>query len=220
MMEWTITAADKTPNAELFLSTAHTMVEALAHPTITQTWREPSALEGYTIGGLAAHTARSIRTLLIYLDGPEPAGTLITPVQYFLNGLKDEDPIDSDLHRSIRQRAVDVAADGPAELLEAATADLSALTGRLATTSDRTVEVFGGATMLLSDYLVTRMGEIVVHLDDLAHSIGDDLPEPPGDAIDLTLATLFEMAVARSGPGAMLRALSRAERIAEFPRAF
>jgi hypothetical protein len=74
--------------------------------------------------------------------------------------------------------------------------------------------------MLLSDYLVTRLVEMVVHLDDLAHSIGEDLPAPPGAAIDLTLATLFEMAVARNGPDAMMRALSRTERVAGFPRAF
>lgn len=66
----------------------------------------------------------------------------------------------------------------------------------------------------------TRLVEIVVHLDDLNHSIGSGLPELPGAAIDLTLATLFEIAVTRSGPNAMMRALSRAERITEFPRAF
>ena len=208
------------PTGDLCLATAQTMVEALSSPAIARRWEESSALAGYTIGGLAAHTARSIRTILAYLDGPEPAGAPITPAEYFLNGLRDEDPIDSDLHRSIRRRAVEVAADGPAELLEAARTELSALTERLATTSDRTVEVFGGAAMLLSDYLVTRLVEMVVHLDDLAHSIGSDLPDPPGEAIDLTLATLFEMAVARNGPYAMLRGLSRAERMAEFPKAF
>ena len=196
------------------------MVEALSNPAVAERWEELSALEGYTVGGLAAHTARSIRTVLICLEGPEPGGALINPAEYFLNGLGDDDPVDSDLHRSIRQRAVDVAAAGPAQLMDSASSDLAVLTDRLATTPERTVEVFGGAAMALSDYLVTRLVEIVVHLDDLAHSIGDDLPPPPGDAIDLTLATLFEIAVARSGANAMMRALSRVERTSDFPRAF
>jgi uncharacterized protein (TIGR03083 family) len=196
------------------------MVEALSDPAVAHRWKEPSALEGYTIGGLAAHTARSIRTVVMYLEGPEPGGALINPAEYFLNGLGDDDPVDSDLHRSIRQRAVDVAAAGPAQLMDSASSDLAVLTKRLATTPERAVEVFGGAAMALSDYLVTRLVEIVVHLDDLAHSIGDDLPPPPGDAIDLTLATLFEIAVARSGANAMMRSLSRVERTSDFPRAF
>lgn len=208
------------PNGDLCLATARTMVQALSNPTIALRWEEPSALEGYSVGGLAAHTARSIRTVLIYLDGPEPAGAPISAAQYFLNGLRDEDPIDSELHQSIRQRALDAAASGPEELLRTATADLSLLNERLQITADRTVEVFGGAPMVLSEYLITRLVEMVVHLDDLAHSIGADLPEPPGAAIDLTLATLFEMAVARHGPAAMLRALSREERSTEFPLAF
>lgn len=54
------------------------MVEALSNPAVAQRWEEPSALAGYTIGGLVAHTARSIRTVLDYLDGPEPAGAHAT----------------------------------------------------------------------------------------------------------------------------------------------
>jgi uncharacterized protein (TIGR03083 family) len=215
-----ITVAAPAENAGLFLAAAQTMVEALANPTIAQRWEEPSALEGYTIGGLAAHTARSIRTVLIYLDGPAPDDPGITPADYFLHGLKDEDPLRSELHRGIRQRATDAAAAGPTTLVEAAGSDLSALAERLAATPDRTVEVFGGAAMALSDYLVTRLVELVVHLDDLAHSIGSDLPAPPDAAIDLTLATLFEIAVARNGTTLMMRALARVERISEFPRAF
>ncbi len=219
-VEEVIGSVEAVSNGDLCLETAQTLVEALSNPIIAQRWEEPCALEGYTVGGLAAHTARSIRTVLIYLDGPEPAGTPISAAQYFLNGLRDEDPIDSELHLGIRRRAADAAANGSEEILRTATADLSSLTERLRTTADRTVEVFGGATMVLSEYLITRLVEMVVHLDDLAHSIGSDLPEPPGAAIDLTLATLFEMAVARHGPAAMLRALSREERSTVFPRAF
>lgn len=205
---------------ESFLSAARTMVAALSTPAIAQRWEEPSALEGYTVGGLTAHTARSIRTVVAYLDGPEPAGAVTSPAEYFLNGLRDDDPVDSELHRGIRRRAAEAAAAGPKQLVESASADLATLTWRLAATPERTVEVFGGATMLLSEYLITRLVEIVVHLDDLAHSVGAELPEPPGAAIDLTLATLFEIAVARNGSQAMMRALSRAERITDFPRAF
>ena len=101
-----------------------------------------------------------------------------------------------------------------------ATADLSSLTEGLADTASRILEVFGGVTMRLSDYLVTRLVEIVVHLDDFEHSIEATLPKPPGPAVDLTLATLFEIAMVRDGPYNMLRALSRVERVERFPRAF
>jgi hypothetical protein len=74
--------------------------------------------------------------------------------------------------------------------------------------------------MELSAYLIARLVEIDAHLDDLAHSFGSEPPDPPGAAIDLTLATLFEMTVARNGATATMRALARVERISEFPQAF
>ena len=54
---------------------------------------------------------------------------------------------------------------------------------------DRRTVVAGGATMRLDDYLVTRSIEQVVHLDDLARSIGCD-PFPTPDAnVRLALAS-------------------------------
>jgi hypothetical protein len=74
------------------------------------------------------------------------------------------------------------------------------------------MRVFGGLVMELDDYLITRICEILVHGDDLALSIGVDVPEFPRAAWDLATEHLLQVARAQHGNRAVLMAFSRRER--------
>jgi hypothetical protein len=62
--------------------------------------------------------------------------------------------------------------------------------------------------------------ELVVHIDDLAISVGIPTPELPAAATDAVIALLGALAARRHGPVAIVRALARAERVPSFIAAF
>jgi hypothetical protein len=73
---------------------------------------------------------------------------------------------------------------------------------------DRPVAVFAGLVIRLNDYLVTRIVEQVVHLDDLARSVGRERWSIAG-ADQLVLAVAVEVGLLRRGSAAMIRAMYR-----------
>ncbi len=77
--------------------------------------------------------------------------------------------------------------------------------------TDRVVS-FAAKPLLLNDFLLTRMMEIVVHSDDLALSADITTPPFPPHVFEPVLDLLSRLAVVRHGQPAVLRALSRAER--------
>lgn len=68
----------------------------------------------------------------------------------------------------------------------------------------------GGSTTL-DDYLLTRVVELLVHADDLAVSVGQEI-DLPGDASSVAFGVFVDLARARSGDLAVLRAFTRKER--------
>jgi hypothetical protein len=205
----------------VFLEAAATAVRLLEDPAVTERWDEPSVLAQYTVGGLAAHLARAVSTPAGYLDQEptdRPANT--DSADYFLEALGDRDPVDSDLHRSVRQRSHDMAASGPLGVLDATRAALQSLTGRLEVEpGDRIVVVFGGTHMALDDYLETRIVEMVVHADDLAASCRGVSDKMPGSAWAVARSVVAEVAARRVGDRQFVLGLSRSER-AQRPLAF
>ena len=67
-------------------------------------------------------------------------------------------------------------------------------------------------SMSLDEYLVTRLLELVVHLDDLAVSLGVDTPAVDAQAVDLVTQCFLGVARIRNGDVAVIRALARRER--------
>lgn len=207
--------------SDIFLETARVVRNAVSTETVARHWDDDSALEGYSVSGLAGHTVRAILTPLTYLRQPAPEGDPVGPAEYFVHALANYDPIESLEHATVRDRGQRAAAEGPAALVERADEAIAELEQILRTIDDnRLVTVFSDLVMNVDEYLVTRILEMVIHLDDLASSVSEPLPQPPGDAIDLTLATSIEIAAIRHGHTALLRALTRRERIDEYPYAF
>jgi hypothetical protein len=77
---------------------------------------------------------------------------------------------------------------------------------------DRLVEVFKGLVLLVDDYLLTRLVELTIHIDDLAVSVGIDTPVLPPLATDAAIGVLVDVGRLRHGDISVLRAMARRER--------
>jgi uncharacterized protein (TIGR03083 family) len=208
-----------------FLATVAAAERLLATPDLVEMWERPSALEGYRVSGLAGHLARAVLTLDGYLDVSPPTvgrDTVTTDAAgYIVAVLGGHDPVESGFHRAVRERAQTEAADGPLHLLERWRAAHGRLADRLPTADgERLVEVLDGVVLPLEAYVATRAVELVVHLDDLAVSLGrPEPPELPVAVVEQVAATLAVVAARRVGGLATVRSLARRERQREVVRA-
>lgn len=206
-----------TETRSIFLEAARSAVRLLEEPGVAERWDTPSVLVGYTVGGLTAHLGRAVSSPSGYLDQDEGGlGAVPTTdaADYFLEALGDHDPVDSDLHASVRQRSDDMAASGPLAVIDTIHAALQSLVGRLEVEpEDRVVVVFGGTSMRLDDYLETRIVELTIHTDDLLESCPDIGPAPlPEAAWALARRVIAEVAARRVGDRQFALGLSRQER--------
>lgn len=197
---------------ELFLETGAVAARMIGSEAAAR-WAEPSALEGYTVGGLAGHLARGVLTVETYLERPAPSPDTPTTdaAGYLVTVLGDHDPIDSELHRGVRERGRRAAADGPVALADEVADALRRLGRRLP--ADRLVEVRDELCLPLDQYLRTRLVELVVHLDDLATSLSRPVATGiPDAAYQVVAEVLVRLAVLREGGPAVVRSLARRER--------
>lgn len=198
----------------LFCDAAEATAALVADPALTGRFDGPSALEEFSVRGLAGHLLRAMTTVEGYVDAPEPdGGDAITAAAYYAAVIEPAPDVNSDFQRSIRRRAEEAPPASPERLPAAWTETVIRLRARLAAEpAQRRVKVYGDLVLTLDEYLVTRLIELVVHADDLAVSLGAELPPLPPAALELVIATLVEVARIRHGDVAVLRALSRRER--------
>ncbi len=198
---------------ELFLETAALVRPLLDQPALTKRWGEPSALELMTVGEVAAHLTRAVATVERYLDAPVPEVPLLDAPGYMtsVDGLADD--ITAPLHRQIRERAATEARGGPTLVRTTWDEALEHLATRLpGEPPDRRIGVFGGRAMLLDQYLVTRILELVVHGDNLATSLALPPPAFGPPTTGVVIDCLLEVARRRHGDLALVRAFTRRER--------
>jgi hypothetical protein len=133
---------------------------------------------------------------------------------YGLNRVDGPAQLQDEFNVAIRTHAAHLAEQGPAALTDKFEALVTRLGPALAgLPMTRLVPVWrieGGATSL-SDYLRTRVVELAVHADDLAFSLGTDIVMPERVA-SVTFAAFLDLARARSGDAAVMRAFARRER--------
>lgn len=195
-----------------FLDTGRVAADLLARPEVEAAWDGPSALRGFTVRGLAGHLLRATGSVAAYLDRPEPDGEPISAASYYSIAV-DEPDLDSEIHRAIRQRGEEQAAGGYEAVRAEAYEVLDRLAQRLAAEpADRKVRAYKDLVLRIDDYLVTRLIELVVHVDDLAVSAGVPVPKLPPEATGLAIGALVEAARVKHGDLAVLRALARRER--------
>lgn len=199
---------------ESFLAIAGVAGGLLRSPELSARWHEPSALPKFRTSGLAGHLARAAFNVEMVLDAPAPRqGAPIDAVTYFLTVLDPKASLDDPVPTQIRAGGEETAGQGPDDLADRFDAVCARLAPRLHQVGgDHLVTVMGKLVLRLDDYLVTRLVEFAVHLDDLAVSL--DLPTPavPEPAAELVVTTLARIAHARHGTVPLLRTLSRRER--------
>ena len=200
----------------IFLEMAERVEGILGSEAVAKHWQDPSALEGYSVAGLAGHLARGVLTVEKYLEAPAPfedAG--VTDADgYMVAVLGTHEPVDSDFHRAVRARSLDTAAGGAAALVREVREARQQLSRRLndAVMGQR-IEVLQGVVVTVEEYLRTRLVELVVHLDDLAVSVGEEAGQDlPLEAYEEVAAVLVQLAVRRNGGLAVVRGLARRER--------
>ncbi len=186
----------------------------VANPAVGTKWDEPSALDDMTVGALAAHLVRASGAVVAYLDRTDPSlqadDELLTKFTYFHAAL------DAPIHDQIKKVSAEESTIGHDELAAKAAQVASDLRDRLATEpDDRLVGALGQRMLTLDDFCATRLIEILMHVDDLATSIGVPTPESPAEATGEVIDILVGIARHRHGDWAVIHSLGRAERVTD-----
>lgn len=210
------------PIRAAYLLAAQSAADLLDDPAVANLWSKPSALESFTVSGLAGHLARQLFSVSSTLQRPAPTQEPVSLLGHYSKVLWIDADVDADINVRIRQGGEQAASDGASVLAAQAREALGLIESLLATESeDRLVEPPAGPWSLkLDDFLITRMMEIAVHSDDLAYSIGVQTPALPPSVVDPVLALLTSLSARRHGVIALLRAFSRAERAPQAINAF
>ncbi|MCU1412824.1 MAG: mycothiol maleylpyruvate isomerase [Microbacteriaceae bacterium] len=188
-------------SAALFSRSASSYLELLGQIRDDQ-WLLPGLGE-WDVRGLAGHTARAILTVENYLGQEEPGEVTIPSAAGYYTTIYSQvmDPA------SVAARGVEAGAwlgDDPVAQVSAALMRAKAV---IEAQPDNRIVGIGGMGILLSEYLRTRVLELVVHTIDLSRATGiaHTLPDATiADALALATAT-----AAQSGEGeAVLLALT------------
>lgn len=202
---------------DLYLDVAQSAAELLAAPEVAGNWDEPSALDKLSVRGLAGHLAAQVFFIPAVLAEPEPAEPVIPLHEYYERAAWIGTDLDSPFNRGIRDGGEETAAEGPEKLAERTAACVAELRETLSAAPDRPVRrpTWGPYSVSLDTFIASRMLELIVHSDDLAHSVGIPTPEFPAQAMETVVDVLTRIALRRHGQTAVLRALSRSERAPE-----
>ena len=183
-------------NTALFLSSAAGFVRLLGQIP-DERWSEPG-LGSWTVRSLAGHTARAILTVENYLAQEEPGDVTIATAEAYYSAVYLTFTDDA----AVAARGVEAGewlGDDPVAQVAAA---LARATAAIESQPANRIVSIGGMGIRLSEYLRTRVFELVVHTIDLSRATGlpHSMPEPViEDAVTLAAAV-----AARRGSGETL----------------
>lgn len=162
-------------------------------------WDAP-ALGPWTVRTLVGHIGRAFTTVTEYLAKPAAHHDVHTTADYYLVALQLTDA--SSIHARAEQAARALGENPPAAIRTFRDAALEALMDG----GDPLISTAAGG-MRLSDYLPTRIFELVVHSVDLARATGqpDTLPD---DICRSALEVAIEVAIRRGDGQSVLLALT------------
>ncbi|WP_213456264.1 maleylpyruvate isomerase N-terminal domain-containing protein [Rhizomonospora bruguierae] len=200
---------------DAYLEAATAAATLLRDPAVSAAWNEPSALTGFTVGGLSAHLARQVSFVPLTLATPLPDQSApISLLAYYAQAAWVEAGPDDAPNVGIRDAGEKLAEPGIEPLLARLDAELADLRETLRVEpADRLVQIMpADRTLTFDDFLLGRTMELVVHSDDLAVSVQLPTPPLPATVVEPVVDLLTRIAMRRRGSVAMVRALSRAER--------
>lgn len=198
---------------EAVLRAVDQLVDLVASPAVEQAWDQESVLPGLSVGGLVRHLVSQPECAVEFLDSraPHDAET-VSLLDYHDRFDWLDAPIESIENTSIRDDFNELAAGGPADSIAVLERSGAALPEAIASAGETTYVPWQDCCLLLDDFLVVRLVEIVVHADDLAASTGQDAPVFDDEVLHPVLTLLAALSVRRHGQSATLRALARTER--------
>ena len=167
-----------------------------------------------TVAALAGHLLHSGILMVdeAFAITEVPVGKPITAARLLSwTPLEGESPV----HDGVRAFAESQAIKGRDELVERARASLKRGEAAVADASPNMALAFPwtpSLSMTLVEFLRTRILELVVHGDDLAHSVGVEQLPFERDAIDLACHLGVDINLERYGSAAVLRSLFRRDR--------
>ncbi len=166
----------------------------------TESYAFPSTLEGWTVGDLIAHVGRAMGAV----SAARPASGRVEPLTVAAY-LATYPGVAEEIAAATRDDAAEQAAD-PLGALDAEWSAASVnCAGLLAPGSPDPVLIARRGPILMSDFLRTRVLELVVHMDDLDRSLSTSAGAGlavglPTDAVRLTVRMLLDSLVA-TAPG-------------------
>ncbi|XVU25974.1 maleylpyruvate isomerase N-terminal domain-containing protein [Actinoplanes sp. CA-054009] len=197
---------------DAFLESADVAATLLRAPEVAEQWSKPSALTGYSCGGVARHLANQITHTVTHLAAP-PGISAIPVLDHFTGSAWLTSGADSADNTDIRNRSQQAAAATTAgELVEHVDSALRELRAAVPAQPAGRVVDLGEWGLTVDDFLLTRVMELVVHADDLAVSLGLPTPPMPATANEATIDLLVRIAAWRHGPLSVVRTLARRER--------
>lgn len=203
-----------------FLAAARVALGLIDEPAVAERWNAPSALPEMTVGMLACHLGRQTVRAAEILAVPAEDEPLAEAAEHYRRAAWVHT---SDLAHPANDRTVDEqeAAAGVGGLRRRAAAALLEVERLLGDDPPAVVTIpWQGWSLRRADFLLTRMVELVVHTDDLAHSAGVPTPTFPEDAYLPVATLLVRLASERHGQSALIGALTRRERMPSTISAF
>jgi hypothetical protein len=197
-----------------YLATAAQAAALLDTPEVATSWQKPSALAQWSVGGLAGHLAYQIFSVDPALEESHCEQEPIPVLEHYARAVWIDVPLDGEINSGIRAKGDGISSEGQRRLVDRIHAALEQQRTALEEVHDDWVVFMPqtGWALSLDDFLLTRMLELAVHMDDLAVSVGISASELPSTTRGPVLALLTELAVRRHGQAALLRTLTRAER--------
>lgn len=206
---------DREACVRAFLSCGEVAFRLAERDEVRSAWGLESACEGMTVGGLAHHLLGQLRNTVRLLGVQAPEGApVIGLLDHYTQapwvaasrqGAVDTEQLESDNTGALR---------GVEAVLGEAGEARDALPHVLAEPRepDTVFIPWQGWCMSTTDFLTTRMMEMVVHGDDLAASVGLETPEHDPVVVASVLRLLTGVSLQRHGQVALVRALSRRQR--------
>lgn len=171
-------------------------------------WEKPG-LGGWNMRELAAHTIRSWRLVVDYLNEPLPEGDPVSAARYIAVGLTQPD-----VHAGVLARGQQDA-ETLGDIVEAAVNSAEVARDRLSREPDERLLPTRFGPMSLSEFLRTRAFEFTIHGIDLARATHQPVPDGLIAATVPTMALLAEVAVHRGSAASLLLAATGRDALPE-----